>query len=87
MDSEKQKPITDDYRRGWNRIFGPVAQLAERDTHNAKVSGSIPDRPTTYLNGYPIMIDDKMPIGQIDVIDRHGRRAIMYNIGPQRDDL
>ncbi len=31
--------------RGW-RDSGPVAQLAERGTHNAKVSGSIPDRTT-----------------------------------------
>ena len=29
-----------------SRLRGPVAQLAEQGTHNAKVFGSIPDRRT-----------------------------------------
>lgn len=35
--------LLDAIQRGWE---GPVDQSAERGTHNAKVSGSIPDRPT-----------------------------------------
>lgn len=55
MEFEQQKPITDEYRRGWNRIFGPVAQRLEQRTHNAPVVSSSLTGPSTYPNGCPIL--------------------------------
>ncbi len=55
MEFEQQKPITDEYRRGWNRVFGSVAQWSEQRTHNAPVVSSNLTSPTTYPNGCPIL--------------------------------
>jgi hypothetical protein len=45
MDFEQQKPITDDFRKGWERIYAP------QEARKAKRS-SIPD---TCPNGCPIL--------------------------------
>jgi hypothetical protein len=45
MDFEQQKPITDEYRRGWERIY------AQQEARKAKRSTSV----NTYLNVYPIL--------------------------------
>ena len=50
MDFEQQKPVTDEYREGWERIY------AQQEERKAK-SRSIPD---TYPNGCPILSDGPM---------------------------
>ncbi len=44
MEFEQQKPITDEYRRGWERIY------AQQEARKAKRGTSV----DTYLNGCPI---------------------------------
>ena len=45
MEFEQQKPITVEYRRGWERIY------AQQEARKAKCSASV----NTYLNGCPIL--------------------------------
>lgn len=45
MDFEQQKPITDEYRRGWERIY------AQQEVRKAKRIASV----DTYSNGCPIL--------------------------------
>lgn len=55
MDFEKQKPITDAYRKGWERVFGHLRERLDRHTHQRAVSeyqGKLDDH---YVNGCPII--------------------------------
>jgi hypothetical protein len=45
MEFEQQKPITDEYRRGWERIY------TQQEARKAQRGTSV----DTYLNGCPIL--------------------------------
>ena len=55
MDFEQQKPITDEYRAEWDRVFGygrPIVHLS--DGRFAVSMNAI-----TYPNGCPILSEEK----------------------------
>ena len=45
MEFEQQKPITDEYRKGWERIY------AQQEARKAECSASV----NTYSSGCPIL--------------------------------
>lgn len=76
MDFERQKPVSDEYRENWERVFR---------------SGDMRNRPSlmpvieTPFGRFAV--DPSMPRDCIGIIDRNGRRLFMVNIGLQKDDL
>jgi len=70
MDIERQKPVTDQYRDGWERIFRPKTRCIVREA-----LGSI---------GIPVVvvIDDSIPPGEIHLRHPNGRVDKIVGIGP-----
>ena len=72
MEFEKQKPITDEYRRGWDRIFGWSLVSNPGGMTHAEYAESLQNGGTMiYPNGCPILSESEPEPRE----------------GPQRDDL
>jgi hypothetical protein len=87
MDFEQQKPITDDYRRGWERIY---QQQEERKQYlnGCPILGD-ENQPKWHVENSPFGLlwqDDSMPPNEIRMSD--GRQIVtITNIGlPQEDE-
>ena len=54
MDFERQKPVTDEYRENWTRIYGfPIFFGPDIRLRNISI-------PETYLNGCPILTEERV---------------------------
>jgi hypothetical protein len=59
MDFEGQKPVTDQYRDGWERIFRPKTRCTVREALESI--------------GIPVVIDDSIPPTEIHLRHPNGR--------------
>jgi hypothetical protein len=53
MDFERQKPVTNEYRDGWDRIFGSLLRMWSEMPGCEIVN--VPASNPTYPNGCPIL--------------------------------